>query len=433
MKKWTRDHAVNQDQLDALAPMRELFELPPGQIYLCGNSLGPLPKGAAPRLKTLLEKEWAYDLVQGWNRHDWMSLPSSTGDKIARLVGAGPGEIMVTDSTSLNLYKALYAALRLQSSRKPGARIVVTEKENFPSDLYMAGQLCRDLGCELVKASQPENLNDLLNEQASVLMLTEVNYRSARRHDMRQLTRLAHQAGALVIWDLAHSAGALPVDLKGCDADFAVGCGYKYLCGGPGAPGYIWIHPRLADHCHQPLTGWLGHARPFAFEDHYEPAAGSSRFLCGTPPVLSMAALDAGLDLILTVENFGGMAGVWQKSLALSDMFMTLIDEGPSFRNLRVETPRDPLSRGSHVSLSLQGELDGSGYALMQALIARGVVGDFRSGDSGDPGRPDLLRFGITPLYLRYVDVFDAVEQLGQVIARGEWRESRYQKKAWVT
>jgi kynureninase len=401
--------------------MREHFELPPGVIYLDGNSLGVLPKATPARLERVVRDEWGAGLIRSWNSAGWIELPHRVGDKIAALVGAGPGEVIAADATSVNLYKALAAALMLQRADAPQRTRIVSERDNFPTDLYIAQSLAQQHGCELVLVGH-DQIAAQLDARCAVLMLTHVNYRTGRMHDMAALTKAAHAAGALALWDLAHSAGAVPVDLKGADADFAVGCGYKYLNGGPGAPAFVWAHPRRTarmdrDQLWQPLSGWLGHAAPFEFSPDYRPAAGVSRFTCGTPGILAMSALDCGLDVFAEVP--GGMAALREKSLALTDLFIELAEARcPS---LALVTPRERAQRGSQVSFS---RAEG-GYAIVQALIERGVIGDFRA--------PDILRFGFTPLYLRFVDVWDAVEHIVQVLESGEWKQERFNRKAAVT
>jgi kynureninase len=410
------------DAQDALAPLREQFELPAGRIYLDGNSLGALPRTTAKRVAHVVQREWGRDLIESWNRAGWIDLPQRLGDKIARLVGAAPGEVVVADSTSVNLFKVLSAALTLTRSDTSARRVILSERDNFPTDLYIAQSLAREHGFELALVDTPEDIAPrLARGDVAVLMLTQVNYRTGRLHDMAALTRAAHDVDALAVWDLAHSAGALPVHLKRDDADFAVGCGYKYLNGGPGAPAFVWVHPRHAEHFVQPLAGWMGHAAPFAFTPEYAPAAGIARALCGTPPVLSMAALECGIDTVLAAEPLGGMDALRAKSLALSEMFMQLVETRCDGHGLRVVTPRDAAQRGSQVSVAREE----GGYAIVQALIARGVVGDFRA--------PAVLRFGFTPLYIRFVDVWDAVEHLREVLESGEWQQPRFSKKAAVT
>ncbi len=414
----TRDQALALDAADALAPMRAQFSLPPGVIYLDGNSLGVLPRATAARVQAVVQQEWGTDLIRSWNSAGWMELPQRIGDKIARLVGAGAGELVVADSTSVNLFKVLSAALDMAAADAPQRRRIVSERSNFPTDLYIAEALARQRGLELVLA-EADDIPALLDERVAVLMLTHVNYRSGRMHDMAALSQAAHAAGALALWDLAHSAGAVPVDLKRDGADFAVGCGYKYLNGGPGAPAFVWVHPRHAERFWQPLAGWMGHAAPFEFTPGYRPAAGIARYLCGTPAVLSLAALECGVDTVLAAEPLGGMAALRAKSLALTRLFAERVQA--TCPSLALVSPQDDARRGSQVCLS-HPEI---AYPVVQALIARGVIGDFRS--------PDILRFGLTPLYLRFVDAWDAAEHLRRVLDSGEWRRPEFNQRHAVT
>jgi kynureninase len=393
------------------AATRAFFDLPPGVIYLDGNSLGPLPRQAAARLAACATEEWGKLLIGGWNRAGWMDMPARLGDRIGRLVGAAPGTVVLGDTLSVKVWQALAAALALN----PGRRVILSDSGNFPSDLYMAEGLARLLGPgHALRVVPPEAVAEALDETVAVLMLTEVDYRTGRRHDMAALTRAAHAAGALTVWDLAHSAGALPVDLAGCDADFAVGCTYKYLNSGPGGPAFIYVAPRHAGMALPALSGWLGHAEPFAFEGTYRPAPGIGRMRVGTPPVLQMAALDAALD----VWAIAKMADIRRESLALGDRFIAGVEAAcPA---LTLATPRAHESRGSQVSFRHP-----EGYAIMQALIARGVVGDFRASD--------ILRFGITPLYIGAADIDAAVAVLAEVMATAAWDRPEYRIRAAVT
>lgn len=410
------------DARDALRPLRDLFTLPEGVIYLDGNSLGPLPKAAPERIAKAVQQEWGEGLIRSWNTAGWYEAPRRVGDKIATLIGAGAGEVVATDSTSINLFKVLSAALSIARADAPQRRVVVSERTNFPTDLYIAEGLCRERGLEL-KLVDAEQIPSALDTQCTVLMLTHVNYRTGAMHDMAAVTRAAHAAGALVIWDLAHSAGAVDVDLRGADADFAIGCGYKYLNGGPGAPAFVWVHPRHADRFWQPLSGWWSHAAPFAFTHDYQPAAGIARYLCGTQPILSMTALECGLDAFLAAQPLGGMAALRRKSLALTDLFIALVEERCGGHGLGLATPREHGLRGSQVCLTREA----GAYAIVQALIARGVIGDYRA------GRPDILRFGFTPLYLGFEDVWHAVDHLRQVLAEGEWQRPEFNRQHAVT
>ena len=414
----TRDEAAALDATDPLAPLREQFDLPPGVIYLDGNSLGVLPRTTAARVQQVVKDEWGVGLIRSWNSAHWMDLPARIGDKIARLIGAGAGEVVTADSTSVNLFKVLSAALTITRADAPARRVILSERSNFPTDLYIAEALARERGFEL-QLAEPEDLAGLLNAQTAVLMLTHVNYRTGRMHDMAALTQQAHAAGALTIWDLAHSAGAVPVDLRGADADFAIGCGYKYLNGGPGAPAFVWAAPQHVDRFWQPLSGWIGHAAPFEFTPGYRPAAGITRYLCGTPAVLSLAALECGVDTLLAAEPLGGLAALRSKSLALTRQFAQQVQA--TCPDLKLVSPADDARRGSQVCFAHAS----MGYPVMQALIARGVIGDFRA--------PDILRFGFTPLYLRHVDAWDAAEQLRQVLHSGEWQRPEFNQKQAVT
>jgi kynureninase len=417
----TREDALALDAADPLALLREQFAIPPGLIYLDGNSLGVMPKATAARVQQVVTQEWGVGLIGSWNSAGWMELAPRIGDKIARLIGAGAGECVAADSTSVNLFKVLHAALAIARADAPQRTRIVSERSNFPTDLYIAEATAAERGFELVLVDSPEALPALLNERCAVLMLTHVNYRTGRMHDMAALTHGAHDAGALALWDLAHSAGAVPVDLRSSGADFAIGCGYKYLNGGPGAPAFVWVAPRHAERFWQPLAGWMGHAAPFEFTPGYRPAPGIRRYLCGTPAVLSLAALECGVDTLLAAEAQGGLAALRSKSLALTRAFTALVEARCAGQGLTLVSPRDDAQRGSQVCFAHPTH----GYAMVQALIARGVVGDFRA--------PDILRFGFTPLYLRFADVWDAVEHLRQMLVNEEWREARFNQKAAVT
>ena len=414
----TRDEALALDAADPLAPLRGQFDLPPGLIYLDGNSLGVLPRATAARLQQVVVQEWGQGLIGSWNSAGWMDLPQRVGDKIARLLGVAAGELVVADSTSVNLFKVLSAALNIARADAPQRRVILSERSNFPTDLYIAESVARERGLELVLVDA-EEIPARLDASVAVLMLTHVNYRSGRMHDMAALSAAAHQAGALALWDLAHSAGAVPVALEQDGADFAVGCGYKYLNGGPGAPAFVWAHSRHVERFWQPLAGWIGHAAPFEFTLGYRPAAGISRYLCGTPAVLSLAALECGVDTLLAAEPLGGMAALRAKSLALTRLFAQRVQA--TCPVLQRVSPAGDAWRGSQVCLA-HAEW---GYPVMQALIARGVVGDFRA--------PDILRFGFAPLYLRFVDAWDAAEHLRLVLESGEWRRPEFNQRQAVT
>ena len=418
-----------RDAQDPLRTLRDLFDLPPGVIYLDGNSLGALPRAVPARVAQVVAQQWGQDLIKSWNSAGWFALPRRVGDRIAPLIGAGGGEVVATDTTSINLYKVLSAALNIAAQDAPGRRTIVSERSNFPTDLYIAEALCRERGCTL-KLIEPHEVAASLTPDVAVLMLTHVNYRTGAMHDMAAVTAAAHAAGALVVWDLCHSAGAVPVDLSGAQADFAVGCGYKYLNGGPGAPAFVWVHPRHVARCWQPLAGWWGHAQPFAFTPDYQPAMDITRYQCGTQPIVSLSALDCALDVFAAAEKLGGMAALRAKSLALTDLFIDAV-EALCPGAFTLVTPRAHARRGSQVCLTPTDALPaGSAYAIVQALIARGVIGDFRAGDAQ---QPDILRFGFTPLYLSFDNVLGAAQALAEVVRTREYAQARFHHKQAVT
>ncbi|MEO8309958.1 MAG: kynureninase [Caldimonas sp.] len=437
----SRDACLALDRADPLAALRDEFALPEGVVYLDGNSLGALPRRTAARLAEVAGREWGEGLIRSWNSAGWIDLSRRIGDKIAALIGAGPGEVSVGDSTSVNLFKVLSAAAAMQQADAPRRRVIVSERGNFPTDLYIAESVAATHGLSLRRVDGAR-IEEALDDEVAIVMLTHVDYRSGRMHRLAATTHAAHSAGALVVWDLAHSAGAVPVDLHEADADFAVGCGYKYLNGGPGAPAFLWAHPRHTarmdrDQSRQPLSGWLGHAAPFEFAPAYRPASGIARFVCGTPPVLAMAALECGVDVFAAADAVGGIAALRAKSIALGELFIAQVEARCAGMGLTLATPRDPAQRGSQASFA-----HGEGYRVMQALIERGVIGDFRAGDStlttpdADADATlgaDLLRFGFTPLFTRHVDVWDAAEQLHEVLASGAHRDERFARRAKVT
>ena len=409
----TRESCLALDAADPLRGFRDRFHLPPGVIYLDGNSLGPLPRDTPARVARLVEQEWGQGLIRSWNTAGWIDAPARLGDKIARLIGASPGEVLVADSTTVNLFKLLAGALAL----RPGRGTILSVEDNFPTDLYIADGLGRMLdGRARLRLVAPDAVEGAIDADTAVVMLTEIDYRTGRRFDMKRITAAAHQAGALALWDLAHSAGALPVDLAGSAADLAVGCGYKYLNGGPGAPAFLFVARRLQAEWRQPLTGWLGHDRPFDFAVDYRGAAGIRQNLVGTPPMLSLAALEAGIDLMLEAD----LSAIRVKSMALGDLFIALVDQELPATGLSLAAPRDAARRGSQVSLRHP-----EGYAIVQALIARGVIGDFRA--------PDIARFGFGPLYTSHADIWDAVAALRAVMAAAAWGDERFRRRAAVT
>ncbi len=409
----TRREAQRLDRADPFARKRKLFSIPRGLIYLDGNSLGVLPKAAGPRVKHAVDVEWGRDLITSWNTHGWFNLPRVIGDKIARVIGAEEGSVIVADTISVNLFKVLSAAVQKRHQRK----IILSDSGNFPSDLYVAQGLTQfmDDGHKL-KVVEPEQVMDAITEEVGVVMVTEVDYRSARRHDMKAITDKAHEKGALIIWDLAHSAGAVPGRLMEVNADLAIGCTYKYLNGGPGAPAFAFIHPRLKNEMMPALVGWWGHAKPFSFAQEFEPAPGVARLQCGTQPMLNMVALDAALDAYRGVD----MVKLHAKAKKQCALFAELAEQRCGKLGISVHGSRDWDSRGSHVCLAHD-----EAYAVMQALISRKVIGDFRA--------PNLMRFGFTPLYTGFADVYDAVEHLHQVLSKHIWDKPKFKAKAVVT
>jgi len=408
-----RSEALAADAGDPLAAHRAAFLLPEGVVYLDGNSLGALPAATPARLDAVVREQWGRDLIRSWNRHGWIDLPIAVGEALAPLIGAGPGQVLAADSTSVNLFKLLAAAL----STRPGRRVILSEEGNFPTDLYMAQGLAEVLGDRVRVRLVPEgSLESALDHDTAVLMLSHVDFRTGRIRDMERLTSAAHGAGALALWDLAHSAGVLPVALDACEADLAVGCGYKYLCGGPGAPAFLYVAQRLQDRLRSPLPGWMGHEAPFAFDPAYRPAPGVLRFLCGTPAVLAMAALEEGVAAV----GAAGIERLRTKSIALTELFIDRVDRRLGPHGFTLVSPRDPDLRGAQVSLRHP-----EGYAIVSALIARDVIGDFRD--------PDILRFGFAPITTRFVDAWDAVEALAEVMATGAWDRPEHRQRARVT
>jgi kynureninase len=408
-----RETCQSFDRQDPLAAFREEFALPEGLIYLDGNSLGALPRLTVARLNEVAVEEWGGGLIRSWNAAHWIDAPRRIGDKIARLIGAEAGEVIVADSTSVNLFKLLAGALRLQHGR----HFILTETSNFPTDLYIAQGLVELLGGNhALRIVERHELEGAIDGGVAVVMLTHVDYASGEIHDMRRITQAAHRYGALMLWDLSHSAGAVPVDLNAGKVDLAIGCGYKFLNGGPGAPAYLFVARALQEAMSSPLSGWMGHAAPFAFERDYRPADGIARQLAGSPPILSMLALEVAIDQWLRVDQDEAR----RKSMALGDLFIRLVDDLAGDLGLEVASPRDASVRGSQVSLRY-----GEAYRVMRALIDNRVIGDFRT--------PDLMRFGFAPLYTRYVDVFDAVRGLREVLMSRAWQRPEYATRLTVT
>lgn len=396
---------------DVFKRTRDLFEIPDGVIYLDGNSLGMMPKAARERVLKELDDSWGRELIRAWNTAGWIDLPAKIGNRIGALIGAPQGSVVVTDSTSINLFKALNAALSLAGDRQ----VILSDSGNFPTDLYVAQGVIKllDRGHRL-RVVAPDEVEAAIDEYTAVLMLTEVDYRTGRKHDMKRLTTKAHEMGAVTVWDLAHSAGALPVDLTGAKTEFAIGCSYKYLNGGPGAPAFIYVRPDIQDRVEPALSAWMGHSAPFQFPLDYTPAPAIDRMRTGTPPILSMTALDAAL----TVWDGVDIAAVRARSIALSERFIARVEA--SCPELTLASPRDPAKRGSQVSFRFH-----EGYAAMQALIADGVIGDFRA--------PDIMRFGFTPLYVSLDDVDEAVARLGRVMDERRWDRPEFKARSKVT
>ncbi len=408
----TLDDATAMDAADPLRAMRERFVLPDGLIYLDGNSLGALPRTTAARVAEAVTLQWGDGLIRSWNRHDWIGAAKRVGGRIAPLIGAEPGEVIVADSTSVNLYKLIVAALKA----RPGRHTILSEPGNFPTDLYVADGAAWSVGDARVRTLPVAEIVAAIDDDTAIVMLTHVHYKSGAMLDMAAITAAAQAKGALVLWDLSHSVGAVPVDLNGCNADLAVGCGYKYLNGGPGAPAFLYVAARHHAALRSPLSGWMGHAAPFDFEDGYAPAADIGRFQCGTPPILALAALEAGMALFDDVA-FDTLVA---KSRRLSDAYIALVEAQCGDHGLTLVSPRDAARRGSHVSFAHP-----QAYAICQVLIDRGVIGDFRA--------PDVLRMGFTPLYTGFTDVWRAVEILRDVMATGAWDAPAYHARNAVT
>ena len=413
MSEWTRERIEAADKKDPLAGCRDRFQLPDGVIYLDGNSLGALPKGVTKRLQDMVENEWGHDLIKSWNVHHWIDLSDRVGARIAPLIGANPTDIVVADSTSINLYKVVMGALALNPSKTK----ILTESSNFPTDIYMMEGIVahsgRDLTLEKVAFDDAYNAID---EKTSVVVLTQVNYKTGAIHDMAKINAKAREMGALVVWDLAHSAGAIPVDLNGTGSDFAVGCGYKYLNGGPGAPAFLFVSERHQESVSSPLSGWMGHESPFEFSGNYRPAKGAARMKCGTPSVLSLGALEQGLMTFDGVD----MQDVREKSMALGQIFQSRMDELKGKYGFKQVGPEHAENRGSQIGYGHE-----HGFAMMQALIDHGVIGDFRA--------PDVMRFGFAPLYVRYADVWNAMDIFSEILEKNVWKDPKYHVASKVT
>ncbi|WP_341728636.1 kynureninase [Brooklawnia sp.] len=415
----SRAACMQADERDPLAGFRSRFVLPQGVIYLDGNSLGPMPATAPHRAAEVISEEWGDQLIRAWNTRGWFDLPARLGEMLSPLIGGQAGETVVTDSTSINLFKAVAAALTIQEADRPGRRVIISERDNFPTDLYILQGLAAfiDRGYELKLINDDQvNLDDLLDDSVALVALSHVNYRTGLLRDMAAVTAQAHNAGALMLWDLCHTAGALPIELSACAADFAVGCTYKYLNAGPGAPAFIWVSEQHQNRFWQPLSGWWSHRAPFDMRPEYVPAEGIGRYLCGTQPITSMAIAECGLEIAAEAD----MAEVRRKSLALADLLIDLVETTCADHPLTLITPREHDRRGSHVSFRHP-----EGYAIVRALIARGVIGDYRE--------PEVIRLGLTPLYLSFTDIWDAVEILAEILDTRAWDTEEFRTRGAVT
>lgn len=414
----TFEQCQQWDAEDELANLKSQFDLPQGVIYLDGNSLGAKPIKAMDCAQQVINQQWGTDLINSWNKAGWWDLPVRLGNKIGQLVGARENETVVTDTTSMNLFKVLATAIGIQQQQHPTRKTIIAERDSFPTDLYMIEGFMAliNQGYKLQLIDQPEDLPQYLNEQTAVVVLSHVNYRTGYLHDMAAVNQQAHAQGALIIWDLCHSIGAVPIDLNGSNSDFAIGCTYKYLNGGPGSPAMLWVHSRYQTAFNQPLSGWWGHAQPFAMDVSYTPADNVRRYLCGTQPMVSMSLVECGVDIFLQTD----MQALRQKSLRLTDVLIELLEQECAGYDLTLITPREHLHRGSHISVRHP-----HGYAIVQALIARGVIGDYRE--------PEVIRLGVTPLYLSFGDIWQAVQHLKQVLVSQEWAQPQFQTRRQVT
>lgn len=412
-RRITRADLEALDRADPLRPFRDRFALPEGLIYLDGNSLGAMPKATPERVREVVEDEWGRDLIRSWNLNGWVDIQQRTGAKIGRLIGAREGETVVADSTSVNVFKALAAALDL----RPDRRVILSEPANFPTDLYVAEGLARHLGRgHTLRLAEPDDIESAITDDVAVVMLTHVNYRTGRMHDMQRITERAHARGAIMLWDLAHSAGAVPVNLTAADVDLAVGCGYKFLNGGPGAPAFIYVAERHQRNIMPAIAGWWGHAAPFEFQQSFRPASGIDRFTVGAPAIISLTALEVGVDLMLEAP----IEALRAKSVRQGELFEQLVAQELEPGTLELASPASPAHRGSQICFS-----HSSGWPVMRALIARGVIGDFRA--------PDIMRFGFTPLYLGYAELWDAIAALESILSTRSWDRPEFHARTRVT
>ncbi|MEB3791299.1 kynureninase [Acinetobacter sp. IK40] len=409
---------LDWDQQDQLKVFKDEFALPENVIYLDGNSLGARPKKSLNYAQHIIQQQWGEDLINSWNKADWWGLPTRLGDKVGQLIGAKTGETVISDSTTLNLFKVLSAAVKIQAAQFPQRKIIVAEKDAFPTDIYIIegfiDLINQGYQVELIEGAK--ELEQVLEKDVAVVVLSHVNYRTGYFYDMSTINQRIHAKKALIIWDLCHSVGAVPMDLNQTSTDFAIGCTYKYLNGGPGSPALLWVNPKHRDQFWQPLSGWWGHKKPFDMAQHYEPANNIRRYLCGTQPIISMSLIECGVDIFLKTD----MQKIREKSLQLTDLLMALIEQECSEFGFELITPQDHQYRGSHVSYQHP-----HGYEIIQALIARGVIGDYRE--------PEVLRFGITPLYLGFEDIWHAVQHLKAIMQQQEWKNERYLVRSEVT
>ncbi|MCU4351740.1 kynureninase [Acinetobacter ursingii] len=414
----THEQCRYWDEEDELKHLKDEFVLPEGVVYLDGNSLGARPKKSLAYAQHIIQQQWGEDLINSWNKADWWGLPIRLGDKVGQLIGANAGETIISDSTTLNLFKVLSAAVKIQAEKYPDRKVIVAEKEVFPTDIYIIEGFI-DLinqGYRIELINGADDLAEVLASEVAVVVLSHVNYRTGYLYDMTDINRQIHATNALVIWDLCHSVGAVAMDLNQSESDFAIGCTYKYLNGGPGSPALLWVNAKHTEKFWQPLSGWWGHKKPFDMAQHYQPADSIRRYLCGTQPIISMSLIECGLDIFLKTS----MQKIRAKSLKLTDLFIALVHQECAEFGFELITPLDHHDRGSHVSYR-----HAHGYEIIQALIARGVIGDYRE--------PEVLRFGVTPLYLGFEDIWQAVKQLKAIMLHNEWKNESYLVRAAVT
>jgi kynureninase len=415
MNNLTREDFIKLDTLDPIKKVREEFALPKDIIYFDGNSLGPLPKNTIKSLDSVIQREWGDGLVRSWNDENWINLPRNLGNQIAPLIGAKEGEVIVVDSTSVNLFKVLSSALLLNKNRK----VIVSESGNFPSDLYILEGVNNMFGESYERCLMDEGDEEIekyIDSSTAVVVLSHINYKTGRITDIKKITTFAHEKGALVVWDISHSVGVLPMNLHDLGVDFAVGCTYKHLNGGPGAPGFLFVHSSLIEKVSQPLTGWLGHIKPFDFEVEYKPANDINKFICGTPPIIAYKAIESGLEIFKDLS----IIEIREKSTKLSEMFIQLMKQECTEFGFTLFSPKNSEHRGSQISF-----LHENAYSIIQALISHGIIGDYRE--------PNVMRFGISPLYMRFEDVWNAITCLREIMQTGQWQSEKFKNKNYVT